>query len=54
MKITKIRMGRRVVYDVGELRELVEQRRRSASRADQRGQQAGLFRLSPAPPDDVA
>ena len=45
-ELTKIRMGRRVVYDVGEITALIEERRRSASR-EAAGRQAGLFRLSP-------
>jgi hypothetical protein len=46
-KLTKLRFGRRVVYDVGEITALVEQRRRSASQAERRGRAARLHRLAP-------
>ena len=49
-ELTKIRFGRRVVYDVTEITELVE-RRRSAS---QSAASMGLYRITPPGPDDVA
>jgi hypothetical protein len=51
--LPRLRFGRAVRFAVSDVERLVEQRRRSASRevsaSEQRGREAGLFRMSPPP-----
>ena len=52
--LTPIRLGRSVRYSTDQLSEFVTQRRRSASRSESRAAEAGIYRLNPGTPDDVA
>ena len=49
-ELPRLRFGRRMLYAVSDIERLVEQRRRSASRAAE----SGLFRLPPTRPGGIA